>query len=67
MNMLVQKYLLTHSLADLERDHAVKAKWSQDGTKFSFSKNETKFSLKCYQVLFNAHIYRHGLLYLWTI
>jgi hypothetical protein len=53
MNMLIQKYLLTHSLADLEKDHAVKARWSQDNKKFSLnynmieSKENDKLACEC--------------------
>jgi len=53
MNMRVQNYLLTHSLSDLERDHAVKARWSQDRSKFSLnydmieSRESDKLACEC--------------------
>lgn len=53
MTMLVQNYLLTHSLEDLEQDHGVKAHWSQDRTKFSLnysmieSKESDKLACEC--------------------
>ena len=51
--MMVQKFLLNHSLEDLENKHKIKHRWSKDQTKFSLnydmieSKESDKLACEC--------------------
>ena len=42
MKPLVCNYLVTHSLANLEEEHGVKARWNASGDKFSLNYNQIK-------------------------